>query len=161
MAPSEPRNVSIDSIGGTWAVISWLTPVFIGRPPITEYRITATSLLNRNTSTAVQNETNTLAVNVTGLLPATEYKFTVAAVSVVQATEIFIAESPQSIADNGTTLLTGSWVPSHSRTQSRPHTFISDWEECWCTGWWNSCRFSFSYHNSIQAHDVVYANILL
>jgi len=91
-------------------------PEFIGRPPITEYRITATSLLNANVSTAVQNDTETLTVNVTGLLPATEYQFTVAAVSVVQATEIFRAESAQSVAALGTTLLTGLWIPSYSHS---------------------------------------------
>lgn len=116
VTPSEPRNVSVDSVGGTWAVISWLMPEFIGRPPITEYRITATNLLNANVSTAVQNDTDTLTVNVTGLLPATEYQFTVTAVSVVQATEIFRAESAQSVAELGTTLLTGLWILSRTHS---------------------------------------------
>jgi len=116
VTPSEPRNVSVDSVGGTWAVISWLMPELIGRPPSTEYRITDNILLNANVSTAVQNDTDTVTVNVTVLLPATEYQFTVAAVSVVQATEIFRAESAQSVAALGTTLLTGLWILSHSHS---------------------------------------------
>ena len=126
MAPSEPRNVSVDNIGITWAILSWERPEFLGSPPATMYRIFATASLDPSISTVqtvsesltgndtlTDNVTELLTANVTELLPGTEYSFVVAAISSVQSLELVTAEGPQSVAVFGTTNVTGLCMIPH------------------------------------------------
>ena len=128
VAPSEPRNVSVDSIGETWAILTWERPEFLGSPPATMYRIFATASLDPSVSTVqtvnesvVQtgndtltgNVTELLTANVTELLPGTEYSFVVAAISSVQSLELVTAEGLQSVAVFGTTNVTGLCMIPH------------------------------------------------
>lgn len=128
MAPSEPRNVSVDSIGVTWTILSWERPEFLGSPPATMYRIFATASLDPSVSTVqtvnesmvqmendtlTDNVTELLTANVTELLPGTEYSFVVAAISSVQSLELVTAEGPQSVAVFGTTNVTGLCMIPH------------------------------------------------
>ena len=82
VAPSRPLNLSVDSIGAIWASLSWLSPVYEGRPGISRYTVIAT---NTDDGSIVSGSTTDGGVvrklNLTGLLPGVEYEFRVQAVA--------------------------------------------------------------------------------
>ncbi len=80
MAPGQPRNLTVDSVGGTWISICWQPPTFIGEPGIARYIIIATNLAD-NTDMKVPISDNSTQFNVTGLFPSSMYQLRVQAVA--------------------------------------------------------------------------------
>ncbi len=80
MAPGQPRNLNLNSVGGTWISICWQPPTSIGEPGIARYIITATNLED-NTDMKVPISDNSTQFNVTGLFPSSMYQLRVQAVA--------------------------------------------------------------------------------
>ena len=83
VAPGRPLNLSVDGIGAMWASLSWLSPVYEGRPGISRYTVIAT---NTDDGSIVSGSTTdgrevVRELNLTGLLPGVEYEFRVQAVA--------------------------------------------------------------------------------
>ena len=83
MAPGQPLNLSVDSIGAMWASLSWLSPVYEGRPGIARYTVIAT---NTDDGGSIVSSSTTdggvvRELNLTGLLPGVGYEFRVQAVA--------------------------------------------------------------------------------
>ena len=102
--PGAPSVLAIENIGATWARICW-DPPLMADSPISRYQI-----IGREVSGAgivVENTTtNATFLNITGLLPATTYSFTVVAIS--EGGDV-IATSPESMAIQDTTGVTGMY----------------------------------------------------
>lgn len=83
VAPGPPENVTLSEVGATWALIQWLPPSLHnrGNPPAKLYRVSSEQLPGTLYSTG---ETY---INVTDLLPRSEYCFTVKAVSMALGIE--------------------------------------------------------------------------
>ena len=102
--PSQPRNITIQNIGTTWASISW-DPPLMAEFPVSCYDILAQAVdlhtLNRTTAN------NSTFFNVTGPLPGTTHELTVVAVS--QGGDV-VARSQPSNCIQGTTAVIGKTV---------------------------------------------------
>ena len=70
---------SVD-IGTTYARVCWQVPLFLGVPEVSRYEVTATPV-SGGTPVTVRTTDNSRDVNVTGLLPGTNYEFRVVAIS--------------------------------------------------------------------------------
>lgn len=90
VAPSEPTNVTIESFGPTWTLVSWLGPTFQGVPEFTLFVILAepTNTTNANSlammppqHVSVDVSKDMLYANITELFPGEEYRLSVVAVS--------------------------------------------------------------------------------
>lgn len=81
--PGPPENVTTSEVGATWALVRWWPPLLhdLGNPPAKLYRVSYEQL------PGTFHSTNETYINVTGLLPANEYKFTVKAVSMALGIE--------------------------------------------------------------------------
>ena len=74
--PGQPRNITVESIGATWACVHW-DPLFMANTSIMHYEIIAHHV---NADVAMVNVTtakSNTCFNVTGLLPGTTYEWTV------------------------------------------------------------------------------------
>ena len=92
--PGQPVTLSVEKVGPTWVQITWETPRSIDFP-ITHYEVIARAdVIIRNMSTP----NNNTFVNVTDLLPGTDYNFTV--VAVIEAGEV-VARSVESASLGG------------------------------------------------------------
>ena len=98
--PCEPSQLSVDSIGATWALISWTAPSnsTISRYEILAREVDGSGLVN------VTTDNNSTLFNVTGLLPATNYSLSV--VAVAEGGNV-VARSMESESSQATTGLTG------------------------------------------------------
>ena len=84
--PGQPVTLVKERVGATWIQLTWESPLTVSFP-ITRYEVIARAAENpdvilRNMSTP----NNNTFVNVTDLLPGTEYNFTV--VAVIEAGEV-------------------------------------------------------------------------
>ena len=77
--PGPPSVPAIENIGATWARICWVAPV-MADSPISRYRIIAREVGGQGIVTE-NTTTNATMFNITGLLPATNYSFSVVAIS--------------------------------------------------------------------------------
>ena len=68
VAPSSPEDLTVEKIGVTWIFLSWLH-ISSGIPSFSRVVIVTEGGVERN----VTVETGSPAVNVTGLLPGTDY----------------------------------------------------------------------------------------
>ena len=91
----------MDSIGATWALISWTAPS--GDSMISRYEILAREVDGSGLVNVTTNHNSTL-FNMTGLLPATTYSFSV--VAVAEGGDI-VARSNESESSQATTVVTG------------------------------------------------------
>ena len=76
--PGRPTQLSVDSIGATWALICWTAPSgdsMISRYEILAREVDGSGLVNMTTGN------NSTFFNVTGLLPATTYSLSVVTVA--------------------------------------------------------------------------------
>lgn len=69
-APSAPRNVTLQDINSTYAIIGWIEPEF-PNGVVRRYILTLTNADDDGTERNIT--TDELSVNVTGLVPFTEY----------------------------------------------------------------------------------------
>ena len=101
----------MDETGGTWANVCWQKPSSEGMPGIARYIVIATDTADGTTVNA-STEDSATRLNVTNLLPNTQYQFVVRAVAeVLNVTDI----GPVSNSASGTTTFTGKFtmiVPS-------------------------------------------------
>ena len=76
--PSPPTDITIQSvdIGSTYVRVCWQAPLFLGIPEVTRYEVTATPL-GGGTPVTARTTDNSRDVNMTGLLPGTNYEFRV------------------------------------------------------------------------------------
>ena len=81
VAPGQPYNLSVVSIGATWISLCWEEPDMAGEPGIARYDILVMNTAEGFTFTASTTD-NTTNINVTGLSPNSEYEFSVQAVAV-------------------------------------------------------------------------------
>ena len=93
--PGQPTIVNVDSIGATWAHIGWEAPS----------RDLASAVDGSGLVNVTTDNSNT-SFNVTGLLPATNYSFSV--VAVTEGGDV-VARSNESESSQATTGLTGLW----------------------------------------------------
>ena len=101
--PVAPVDLSAKQFGATWIYLQWFNPSNgRGSPPLSSHVITVQEVGGQSTERTFGGEG---AANVTGLLPGTEYTFSVVAVSQFQDV---LATSPPSGPANGTTSLTGN-----------------------------------------------------
>ena len=108
VAPSQPRNVSIQSmdIGSTFARVCWQPPSFIGIPTTSRYVITVTEVNGTADPLTFNTPDATRDFNVTGLAPGTTYEFRVAAIS---QSETVVGQSLPSEPFSATTNFTGTY----------------------------------------------------
>ena len=99
--PGQPTQLFVDSIGATWALISWTAPS--GDSMISRYEILAREV-NGSGLVNVTTGNNSTFFNVTGLLPATTYSLSVVAVSEVDG---IVARGNESESTWDTTGVTG------------------------------------------------------
>ena len=104
---SEPRDVTLLSVGAEYVNISWTNPANPGTAPsFSQFRITAVS--NINTVTVTFNATNTFSsffINtrvVEGLKPSVEYDLTIVAVSNVEQLGELTSDSSKILSFNTT-----------------------------------------------------------
>ena len=97
--PGPPRDFfsAVGRVGATFVSLDWDPPTDTGVPGITSYRIRALNI-------DIMTNSSDTSFNVTGLLPNTNYTFTVAAVASLFGVS---AEGPQSAEVNVTTGTTG------------------------------------------------------
>ena len=111
MPPIPPIDLSAKDDGPTWIYLQWFNPSNgIGSPPLSSHVITVQEVGGQSTERTFGGEG---AANVTGLLPGTQYIFSVVAVSQFQDV---LATSPPSGPANGTTSLTGNNALRHLST---------------------------------------------
>ena len=99
--PGQPTELSVDSVGATWALICWTAPSgdsMISRYEILAREVDGSGLVNVTTGN------NSTFFNVTGLLPATSYSLSV--VAVAEGGDI-VARSNESESSQVKTGLTG------------------------------------------------------
>ena len=101
--PSPPKNVTVDQINDTWMTLSW----FYDENSEDSYFVITVRKVGRGEERNVPIEGSNQTANVTGLLPGTEYTFTVVAVSVSGDVEAFSAPS---LPFNATTALSGKEI---------------------------------------------------
>ena len=102
--PGEPTSLLVEAVGGTWAVLDWVHPLMAGLQGISFYEITAVDVSGDVSDKVVFTPDGTTMMNVTNLLPATTYSFSVLAVS--RALGLEVRGQPSNV-DNSTTLTTG------------------------------------------------------
>jgi hypothetical protein len=103
--PGAPNVPAVESIGATWARVCWDAPI-IADSPISRYQIIGREV--GGAGIVVENTTtNATFFNITGLLPATTYLFTVVAIS--EDGDV-IATSPESMPIQDTTGFTGMYM---------------------------------------------------
>ena len=100
--PGQPIVLRVETVGATWVLISWESPLTVDFP-ISRYEVLARAAENpdviiRNISTP----NNSTFVNVTDLIPGTAYNFTV--VAVIEAGEV-VARGVESASLDG--IMTG------------------------------------------------------
>ena len=93
---------SVD-IGSTYARVCWQAPLFLGIPEVSHYEVTATPV-SGGTPVTARTTDNSRDVNVTGLLPGTNYEFRVVAIS--EFGDV-VGSSSQSDPGFGNTTFTG------------------------------------------------------
>ena len=93
---------SVD-IGPTYARVCWQAPLFLGVPEVSRYEVTATPV-SGGTPVTARTTDNSRDVNVTGLLPGTNYEFWVVAIS--EFGDV-VGSSSQSDPGFGNTTFTG------------------------------------------------------
>jgi hypothetical protein len=108
--PGQPVTLSADSLGATWVLICWESPLTVDFP-ISRYEVIAraTDILIRNMSTP----NNNTVVNVTNLFPGTAYNFT--AVAVIQVGEVLARGAESTSLDAIMTGLTGKYIIYQAR----------------------------------------------
>jgi hypothetical protein len=105
--PDPPSVPAVENIGATWARICWDAPT-MANSPISRYQIIGREV--GGAGIVVENTTtNATFFNITGLLPATTYSFTVVAIS--EGGDV-IATSQESMAMQDTTGFTGMYCSS-------------------------------------------------
>ena len=77
--PGPPSIPAVENIGATWARVCWDAPM-MADSPISRYQIIAREIGGAGIVTE-NTTTNATMFNITGLLPATTYSFTVVAIS--------------------------------------------------------------------------------
>ena len=77
--PPSPVNVTINERGATWFYVSWLSPL----DPPTHFTLTATPSNNESPVTLTVEQPR-LSVNMTSLIPGTEYSVAVVASTLLQ-----------------------------------------------------------------------------
>ena len=82
--PSVPRGVIIASSGPTWVYLMWEEPVSPGFPPTSVKSYVAMATARKDDNIRYSPAVTDLSVNVTNLLPSTEYEFSVIAQSAVR-----------------------------------------------------------------------------
>ena len=97
-------SLLVVAVGGTWAILKWVHPMMAGLQGISFYEITVVDVSGGVSDKVVFTPDSTTIMNVTNLLPATTYIFSVLAVS--RALGLEVRGQPSS-ADNSTTLTTG------------------------------------------------------
>lgn len=104
-SPSKPQDVAVVSWGATWAYVTWEEPISPGFPStsVRSYAVLATR--TEDGSTRLTPPVADLSVNITGLLPNTDYLFLVTAQSSVGEV---VARSPLSEPVAILTITTGS-----------------------------------------------------
>ena len=84
VAPSEPTNITIESFGPTWILLSWLGPTLLGTPEFSLFMVTAEPANPAGVQSQlviVKVDSNALETNITDLFPGQEYVLSVMAVS--------------------------------------------------------------------------------
>ena len=104
---SEPRNVTLLSVGAEYVNISWTNPANPGTAPsFSQFRITAVS--NINTVTVTVDATNTTDNDfidtrvVKGLKPSVEYDLTIVTISNVEQLGELTSDSSEILSFNTT-----------------------------------------------------------
>ena len=113
--PGEPTNLLVEAVGGTWAVLDWVHPITAGLQGISFYKITVVDTSGSMSDKVVFSPDSTTMINVTNLLPATTYSFSVLAVS--RALGLEVRGQPSNV-DNSTTLTTGELLPIREKRMS-------------------------------------------
>ena len=102
-SPVAPVDLSAKQFGSTWIYLQWFNPSNgRGSPPLSSHVITVQEVGGQNMERIFDSISP--EANVTGLLPGTEYIFSVVAVSQFQDV---LATSPPSNFANRPTALTG------------------------------------------------------
>ena len=103
--PGRPSIPAVENTGATWARVCWDAPI-MADSPISRYQIIAREIGGAGIVTE-NTTTNATLFNITGLLPATTYSFTVVAIS--EGGDV-IAMSQEGPPIEDTTGLTGIFV---------------------------------------------------
>ena len=101
-SPGRPTNLVVEETGGVWATLSWTNPTSGGLQGISHHVLTARDTTSSGSDRVFITTNSTSEANMTNLLPATNYNFTVQAVSKALAVEVRGQESEVAM---GTTLL--------------------------------------------------------
>ena len=104
--PSQPTSLSVKIVGGTWALLDWVQPSYMGLQGTSLYVATAVDIDGNLPPVSMSTQGSGTDVNMTNLLPVVRYSFSVQAVSIALAVEI---RSQTSNVGNGTTLTTGKF----------------------------------------------------
>ena len=114
--PDAPRTLQLGSITGTSMQLSWLAPTSNGGSSITDYRIETSTDNGSSWSSISRSVSTALNYNVTGLTPATAYRYRVTAINSVGAGTVssVVAGTTLAVSPNSPKTLVASEVTFNS-----------------------------------------------